>query len=107
MDAFFRKVRQFATRLEPEALIWSGALIYLAVTTHTDGQHFSLCWFRFFGFEHCPGCGLGHSISYLLHGEFLASLQAHWLGPAAVLLLIARIVTLTSRSRAALISDYK
>lgn len=48
----------------------------------------SLCLFKAVGLAHCPGCGIGSSIHYALHGQVASSFEAHWLGvPAAVLLL--------------------
>jgi hypothetical protein len=57
-------------------------------------EHMSLCVFNKFGFEYCPGCGLGRSISYLMHGDVLSSFEAHPMGMAAVLILGYRIMGL-------------
>ena len=46
------------------------------------------------GFEHCPGCGLGHSISYLLRGEWQLSWQSHPLGTFALVIILKRIFEL-------------
>jgi hypothetical protein len=46
------------------------------------------------GFKYCPGCGLGHSISYFLHGEVTRSLQTHPLGIIATVILVSRIFSL-------------
>jgi hypothetical protein len=40
----------------------------------------SLCPLKWMGFSWCPGCGLGHSIHYLLHGDLAASWKSHPLG---------------------------
>ena len=58
----------------------------------TTGE--SWCVFAQLGIEWCPGCGLGHAIAHLARGEWAASLQAHPLGGAVVVLLIGRIATL-------------
>jgi hypothetical protein len=41
-----------------------------------------------------PGCGLGHSISYLLHGDTVNSFHAHWLGIPALTGIAHRIYSL-------------
>jgi len=76
-----------------EVIIWTSALLLLALMSPVDG-HSSLCPFKALGIPFCPGCGLGHSISWLLHGEPIASFHAHPLGWFAVLILLYRIVTL-------------
>ena len=53
-----------------ELVTWVAALILLAFMNPSSGAHHSLCIFKFMGFEFCPGCGIGHSINYLLHGDF-------------------------------------
>ncbi len=88
------KLMIFVKRLGPEAFIWTAALLFLAFTYPDGEEHFSFCVFKFLGFDHCPGCGLGHSISYLLHGEFARSLAAHWLGGFALVVLVLRIISL-------------
>lgn len=54
----------------------------------------SLCLFDALGFKYCPGQGLGHSIAYLFRGEFRMAIQANFMGPIAVVILGARIITL-------------
>jgi hypothetical protein len=77
-----------------EALVWIAALLFLAFT-HPDGSsHSSLCIFKDLGFKYCPGCGLGHSISYFLHGDVTRSLQTHPLGIFATVVLVSRIFSL-------------
>ncbi len=67
--------------------IWCSALIYFSVIDPTVPQLFSLCPLHNLGFDFCPGCGLGRSISYVLHGDIVASLKCHPLGiPAAIIL---------------------
>lgn len=46
------------------------------------------------GIDWCPGCGLGHSISWLFHGNLNNSFHAHWLGFPAVAVILSRIYTL-------------
>jgi hypothetical protein len=82
-----------------ELTFWIVALICLAFTNPAGQGHFSLCPLKRIGVTWCPGCGLGHSISYLFHGELKNSFEAHWLGIPAVLLLLHRIYTLIQSSR--------
>lgn len=81
-------------RIPFEALIWVTALLILAFAGTGPG-HFTLCPLKNAGFTFCPGCGLGSSVSFLLHGEFTASLQSHPLGFFAVIVLSFRIINLT------------
>lgn len=75
-----------------EAIIWLTALILLAATGNT-GTHYTLCPLKYFGFEFCPGCGLGRSIALILHGQFIGSLRMHPLGFPALALLLWRIIS--------------
>ncbi|MEN8224828.1 MAG: DUF2752 domain-containing protein [Bacteroidota bacterium] len=54
-------------------------------------QCYSLCPFHNLGFHWCPGCGLGHSISWLFRGDIVQSFHAHPLGIPAVLVLSIRV----------------
>ncbi|MFA8299579.1 MAG: DUF2752 domain-containing protein [Hyphomicrobiales bacterium] len=76
-----------------ELLFWAISLIALALM-NPDVEGISLCPFTMLTGYKCFGCGLGHSISYLLHGEAGKSVAAHWLGPLVVLGIITRIYTL-------------
>lgn len=77
-----------------EALSWIAAIMILA---GVDPSHssFTLCPFNNLGFTWCPGCGIGHSISWLLHGKWHKSLEAHPLGIFGIIVIIARIIRLT------------
>ena len=77
-----------------EVLIWIAALTYLVLIDPFTVHQFSLCPLHNLGFEQCPGCGLGRSISHALHGNIAASFSIHILGIPAVLVLLLRIVTL-------------
>lgn len=79
-----------------EAAIWIGALIVFALMAPTD-THASLCPFNALDLGFCPGCGIGHSISWLFHGDIIASFKAHPLGWFAVIILLYRIITLLRR----------
>lgn len=54
----------------------------------------SFCIFDRVGIPFCPGEGLGHSIAFIFRGEFKEALEANLMGPAAVVLLSARIVSI-------------
>jgi len=76
-----------------EAFVWMAGLLLMALMSPTNG-HASLCPIKATGLGFCPGCGLGHSISWLFRGGFEQSLHAHPLGMAAVVILIWRIVVI-------------
>jgi hypothetical protein len=81
-------------RIPIEAIVWTSGLAFLA-WIDSGNDHFSLCFLKNAGFDFCPGCGLGRSISLLFHGQLYDSLQAHPLGIFAVIVLSFRIVNLT------------
>ncbi len=85
-----RHIFQFI-RSRLEAFIWIGGLVLMALMSPSNA-HASLCPFSAMGLSFCPGCGLGHSISYLARGDFQASFMAHPLGMFAVTILLWRIV---------------
>ncbi|MBK7098552.1 MAG: DUF2752 domain-containing protein [Sphingobacteriales bacterium] len=74
-----------------EPLIWLGALVLLFFM-NVENSGTSLCILKALGFNWCPGCGLGHSIHHALHLNFQQSLQAHWLGIPATLVLFYQSV---------------
>lgn len=76
-----------------ELFIWVSGLLWLAFS-HPEDTHFTVCPLALVGFEHCPGCGLGHSISYLLRGEWQLSWQSHPLGIFALVIILKRIFEL-------------
>ena len=78
-----------------ELIFWLTALASLAIFNPADQSHFSLCIFKLAGITWCPGCGMGHSISWLLHGNFQASFKAHWLGLPALGVIFYRIYYLS------------
>jgi hypothetical protein len=77
-----------------ELSFWIIALTSLALMQPDEDVHYSFCIFKLAGFTFCPGCGLGHSISYLFHGYIKTSFTTHPLGIFAVLLILLRIYTL-------------
>ncbi|MGV3684167.1 MAG: DUF2752 domain-containing protein [Daejeonella sp.] len=80
-----------------ELIIWSGALIFFGLSYPQRVHHFTLCPLENLGFSWCPGCGLGRSVSYLLHGEFSLSFKQHWFGIPAFGILICRILQLLNK----------
>jgi ABC-type Fe3+-siderophore transport system permease subunit len=77
-----------------ELVFWVTAMLCLAFTSPQATSHFTLCPLKLMGITWCPGCGLGHSIIYLFHGQLGDSLHAHWLGIPAVLVIFHRIYVL-------------
>ncbi|RYZ98057.1 MAG: DUF2752 domain-containing protein [Sphingobacteriaceae bacterium] len=46
------------------------------------------------GIGWCPGCGLGHSISWLFRGDIQHSFNAHWFGIPALIIICWRVFVL-------------
>jgi len=80
-----------------ELTFWVAALIALGVSHPTQATHFTLCPLKLMGITWCPGCGLGHSIAFLLHGDLRNSFHAHWLGVPALIIILYRIFDLISQ----------
>ncbi|MEP6737250.1 MAG: DUF2752 domain-containing protein [Chryseolinea sp.] len=80
-------------RLPFEAIFWATCLCLLALLDPKQTQ-LSICPLAYMGFDFCPGCGLGRSISLLLHGEFMASIKMHPLGIFGFIVLVHRIFQL-------------
>jgi hypothetical protein len=78
-----------------ELLFWKAAIIALAITDPALPSHYTLCPFKLMGITWCPGCGLGHSIAYLLHGDIKSSFDSHWIGVPALIIILYRILILT------------
>ena len=77
-----------------EAVIWIGALLYLAFVHNPGETHFVICPFNNLGIDFCPGCGLGNSVSLLFRGEIYNSFLSHPLGLFALTVLFIRIIQL-------------
>ena len=77
-----------------ELTFWTSALALLAMMPPGSDPHYSFCVFKMLGIHFCPGCGLGHSISYLFRGNIQASFSAHPLGIFAVIIIPSRIYQL-------------
>ncbi|MFI5137048.1 MAG: DUF2752 domain-containing protein [Sphingobacteriales bacterium] len=80
-----------------ELVFWIAALISLALTDPASQAHFSLCPLKLLGITWCPGCGLGHAISFLFHGDLKSSFHTHWLGMPALLIILYRIYVLVKQ----------
>jgi hypothetical protein len=80
-----------------ELVFWIAALIALAITNPNGQLHFTLCPLKLLGITWCPGCGLGHAISFLFHGDIRRSFHAHWLGIPALIVILHRIYFLGKR----------
>ena len=94
MPKRLRPLLRTARRLPPEAALWTAALVALACTDPRAEGLLSLCVLKGLGLSFCPGCGLGHSIAFLLEGQWTAAVQAHPLGPVALPVLVGRIAHL-------------
>ena len=77
-----------------EATVWISGLLFLALINNPADLHFTICPLANFGWEFCPGCGLGNSISYLFRGDLIGSFNSHPLGLLAVIILLTRIIHL-------------
>jgi len=84
-----------------ELIVWIAALVLLGladVHDHGSEPHFTLCPLANMGFSWCPGCGVGRSIAHLLQGNFGASLEQHWFGIPALLIICSRIIVLIKKN---------
>lgn len=77
-----------------ELIIWIGSLIFL-YCSNPYTEKTSFCLLKMAGINNCPGCGLGQSISLLMHGDIGASFQKHLLGIFAFVVIVQRIIILT------------
>lgn len=95
MNQLWSKV---SNRVPLELLFWLTALVLLGFSEMEPSGHelhFTLCPLANLGFEWCPGCGIGRAIAQLLHGNWQESLEQHWFGLPALLILLHRIVVLS------------
>jgi hypothetical protein len=84
-----RRLWVAATR-DVEPLLWLVAFAYAALVEPRADRHWTLCVFSLLGLP-CPGCGLGRSLAYLLHGRLSEAWTAHKLGPLALVVGLDRI----------------
>lgn len=69
-------------------------LILMAIMNPYTESGFTLCLFENIGITFCPGEGLGHSIAFMVRGEYTSAIEANFLGPAAIVIIFARILYL-------------
>ncbi len=92
------RLRSSLQRIGLEPIVWLGGLALVCVLGPGSESHIVICPFALLGIDWCPGCGLGRSIAFLARGDIAASLHAHWLGIPALVILLARSITLTHRN---------
>ena len=80
--------------VDPEALIWASGLLVVALGNPESAFHFTLFLPDLLLDIRSPGYNLGHSIAFLFRGDITNSIQAHWLGIPATVILLLRIVSL-------------
>ena len=97
--SFLNKLKEVWSLIGFEALVWISGLAYLGLIHSPGGTHFTICPLSNLGFEFCPGCGLGNSISYIFKGDFIASVHSHPLGIFALLIITLRIITIIKNNR--------
>ncbi|WP_106600030.1 DUF2752 domain-containing protein [Chitinophaga ginsengisoli] len=84
------QIKAYIQRVNIELIVWPTALLLLFFMDPHQDSKATFCLLKRMGIPWCPGCGLGHSISFFLHGEWRASLKSHPLGPFAILILLYR-----------------
>ena len=90
-------LKRFLQRFDLELFFLVASLLFLALSD-PGKEHFSLCIFKLSGFNHCPGCGLGHSITWFFHGELAKAYENHFFGIPAVLIMLHRIIQLVRKN---------
>lgn len=76
-----------------ELAVWVSVLGILFFITPENGHH-TLCPLDNMGFDFCWGCGIGRSMHYFLIGEWTQSIEHHFAGWLAVLVILYRIIQL-------------
>ena len=76
-----------------EFLFFASALVALYFA-NIHGSQYLLCPLKALKISFCPGCGLGHSLHFIMHGHFKLAWQAHPIGFFAFPVIIYRIITL-------------
>ncbi|MCW5914154.1 MAG: DUF2752 domain-containing protein [Chitinophagaceae bacterium] len=75
-----------------ELLFWTIALVFLYFLPF--GNDPVLCPIKLAGLSFCPGCGIGSAIHLVLHLNLGDSIQAHYLGIPATIVILYRTITL-------------
>ena len=96
---FVYRLFQLIILIGLEGFIWIVALVYLAFFNNPFQSHFTICPLSNAGFEHCPGCGLGNSVSFLFNGHLSESLDTHLLGIPAIIIIVYRIYSIIKFNR--------
>ncbi len=78
--------------------MWMAGLFYLMLIDANSIHHFTFCPLKNLGFNFCPGCGLGLSISKIFHFDFSGSFHTHPLGAVALIIILHRIYVLIKSS---------
>ncbi|RZK71849.1 MAG: DUF2752 domain-containing protein [Pedobacter sp.] len=81
-----------------ELLFWVAALLMLAIAEPelpSQAHHFTICPLANLGISWCPGCGIGRSITQLLHGNLEESFAHHWFGVPALIIISTRVWSLS------------
>lgn len=94
-----RKLKKIWSLIGFEASVWILGLVYLLLIHIPGESHFTICPLSNLGFEFCPGCGLGNSISYIFRGDFITSFHSHPLGIFALLIISFRIINIIKNNR--------
>ena len=81
-----------------EVWIWIFGLAAVASMDPNSDRHLTIFLPDLLFDIQSPGFGLGHSISFLFRGELNQSLQSHYLGFPAVVIILHRILFLFFKS---------
>lgn len=74
-----------------EWMAFATGLLLMALMNPYAPQGASWCLFDLAGVPFCPGEGLGHSIAFTFRGDLSNAIEAHVLGPIAIVILLGRI----------------
>lgn len=94
LSSFVHRLKGLYRSVGAEPFVWGGALLYFAFLDPSATATLSLCPLHNLGFHSCPGCGLGRSISFFLHGEVMNSVHTHLLGIPTTLVIVGRIASI-------------
>lgn len=90
----FKKLKYVSSKLNYELIIWVAALIYFFFL-NPYVSHFSICPLNNLGLsDYCLGCGLGKSLTHLMHFHIKDSFYAHPFGVLVFFILLYRIFKL-------------
>jgi hypothetical protein len=75
-----------------EWIALSIGLVLMAIMNPYTDYASTWCLFENVGINFCPGEGLGHSIAFFVRGEYASAMEANFMGPAALFIIISRIL---------------